>query len=189
MLAAYLYVLGRAKLDWYRYARAATLVAIGAGLAVAAMVYHLFAIRYGANAIYDWQAVYRTAFGFGLCALTVGSLFAARWWQRIIANPLLVFLSAISYNLYMWHQILMVGLHDHRIPPYATADAHDDVPWKWVFTLVALPVVIGVAAAITYAFERPFLRRGPRLLIEVPRAIGRRLGVSFGDHGEAEALH
>lgn len=189
MLAAYLYVLGRSKLDWQRYGRIATLVAIGASSTVAAMVYHLYMIRYGNNAIYDWQVVYRTAFGLGLTAVTVGSLFAARWWQLLLGNPVLLFLSAVSYNMYLWHQILMLGLHDRRIPPYATLDAHDDGPWKWVFTAIAIPVVIAVSAALTFGFERPFLRRGPRLLVELPRAIGRRLGVSLGDRGEAEALH
>lgn len=189
MLAAYLYVLGRAKLDWARRAGPATLLAIGASLAVSAMVYHLFVIRYAPDSILDWQARYRTAFGLGLAVLTVSSLFAHRWWQKLLGNPLLVFLSTVSYNLYLWHQLLMVGLHDHRIPPFATPDAHADAAWKWAFTALAIPVVIAVAALITYAFERPFLRRGPRVLVELPRAIGRRLGVSWGERGEAEALH
>jgi peptidoglycan/LPS O-acetylase OafA/YrhL len=91
-------------------------------------------------------------------AAALGSLFAARALQLVLANRVLLFLAAVSYNLYLWHQPLARELVRLRIPPFATADPHSDQTWMLAFELVALPLSVGVAALATYALERPILR-------------------------------
>ena len=56
----------------------------------------------------------------------------------------LVMLSAISYNLYLWHLEIIVWVHNTGIPAAATF-------------AIAVPVALGVATALTYGFERPIL--------------------------------
>jgi len=50
----------------------------------------------------------------------------------------------------------------HHLPPYATADPHDDPKWKLVYWLVAVPAAIAVSALVTYGVEQPLLRLGKR---------------------------
>ena len=110
-----------------------------------------------------WAVQWRSPLALASLAIALGSLFSARAMQRVIANPVLLFLAAISYNLYLWHQPLARMLLKFDLPPIATIDPHDDHLWQVTFWLVALPAAVAVSALITYAFERPILRLGKRL--------------------------
>ena len=72
------------------------------------------------------------------------------------------FLAAISYNLYLYHQIVARELIWHHIPPY-TGNPHHNAQWQAQYTGLAFAAAIAVATATTYLFERPLLRlKGPR---------------------------
>jgi len=80
------------------------------------------------------------------------------------------FLAAISYNLYLYHQIVARELLWHHVPPY-TGDPHYDTQWQARYTELAFALAIAVATAVTYLFERPLLRlRGPRSAREPVKA-------------------
>ncbi|HTD36377.1 MAG TPA: acyltransferase [Candidatus Limnocylindrales bacterium] len=111
-----------------------------------------------------WVVQWRSALALVCLAAAVGAVFAARRLQLALANPVLLFLAVISYNLYLFHPGVAHGLLVAGIPPHATADPHDDRTWQLVYWLVAIPAMLIVASAITYGFERPLLRlRAPRL--------------------------
>jgi len=105
-----------------------------------------------------WKVEHRTLVALAIGATALGSLFAFRLLQAVLANPVLLFLAAISYNLYLWHQPIARELLAHRLPPFVTADPHEDHAWQLAFAFVAIPVAIAVSALITYGFERPLLR-------------------------------
>ena len=109
-----------------------------------------------------WKVQWRSALAIAFLATALGSLFAVRAYQLVLGNRLLLFLAAISYNLYLWHQPLgrlLVKLH---VPPYATADPHEDVSWRLAVVFVALGLSVTVAAVLTYAFEQPIMRLAGR---------------------------
>ncbi len=109
-----------------------------------------------------WAMQWRSAVAVASLAAGLGSLFAWRGFQLVLANRVLLFLAAISYNLYLWHQPIANVLVKWHFPPYATPDKHDDPHWMLLYPLVALPLALGVSALITYAFEQPILRLGRR---------------------------
>ena len=94
-----------------------------------------------------------------IAVLALGSLFARRWWQRTLANPLLLFLSVISYNLYLWHEAIVVQCSKTGFPCALNAD-----PWRtsrdWGFQYFWMYVIVSIALAtlMTFAVERPLLR-------------------------------
>jgi peptidoglycan/LPS O-acetylase OafA/YrhL len=80
------------------------------------------------------------------------------------------FLAAISYSLYLYHQIVARELLWHHLPPY-TGDPHTNAQWQARYTGLAFAIAIAVATATTYLFERPLLRlRGPRSAREPVKA-------------------
>jgi peptidoglycan/LPS O-acetylase OafA/YrhL len=148
MVAAYAVVWARNTIpDLARYRIALTAVSLGAfAIAVAALVALASSpAMQSPDAFFEWQSRYRPAIALLLIVLATCSVLAAGHWQRILANPVLLYLSAISYNLYLWHLEILVWGHELNADPRI---------------VVAVSVAASVAAAslFTYAFEQPILK-------------------------------
>lgn len=109
-----------------------------------------------------WVMQWRSAIAIAFFAVGLGSLFAVRGFQLVLANRLLLFMAAISYNLYLWHQLIAKQLLTFRFLPFTQLEQHNDARVMLIYPLVVLPVAIGFSALITYAFEQPILRLGRR---------------------------
>ncbi len=170
MLSAYAYVCLRGRIAGLAAARTATLVALVGFAFLVALLQNMWAMRTVDQWSTVWQIDNRTWIGVAFFVIATASLLAAPSWQRAIGNPVLIFFATISYNLYLYHQMLARELLSHRIPPYATADPHADHQWQILYTIVAFGVTIAEATLVTYAFERPLLRLQPdRLLAAASR--------------------
>jgi peptidoglycan/LPS O-acetylase OafA/YrhL len=157
MLAALLYARYTDRIDASPYRRLAPLLALAGATAFVMLLQSLYAHRYDDQWTAVWQIWRREWFGVAFAAIALGALWSARAWQSLLANRVLVFCGAISYNLYLYHQLLARELLWHHIPPYR-GDPHFDPHWEVTYTLVAFAVTIAQAALLTYLFERPLLR-------------------------------
>lgn len=99
----------------------------------------------GIDACYAWVNAHRFAIGPLCIALAVTTAFAAGPWRSLVAMRPLVFLSVISYNLYLWNLEIVFWLHNSGLSPVATFAA-------------GIPASIAVATAVTYLLERPILQ-------------------------------
>jgi peptidoglycan/LPS O-acetylase OafA/YrhL len=114
-------------------------------------------IQYDPGGPERWDIYNRTylAWSFALCAAC--SCLAFPLWRALIANRVLVFFSLISYNLYLWHALVMIWLWKGDRLAHVTKEPHSDDHWKLVFIAISWPAAIAIATALTYFLERPLM--------------------------------
>ncbi len=82
------------------------------------------------------QIYTRPLYGLGFAAIALGIAGRPAAWRLLLDNAPLRFLGIISYNLYLYHQMIareMVRLH---LPPY-NGDPHYDPAWQVHYTILA----------------------------------------------------
>jgi peptidoglycan/LPS O-acetylase OafA/YrhL len=159
MLAAFAYVaiaLRRPQLAQRRWAFSA--LSVAGFVALYLLAGNCYEHRFDKEWPGLWTVQWRSGLALACFAAGLGSLFAVRGFQLTLANPALLFLAAISYNLYLWHQAIANMLVHLRLPPYAGADRHNDAHWMLAYGFVASAVALVVAVLVTYGFEQPILR-------------------------------
>ncbi|MFN2529548.1 MAG: acyltransferase family protein [Candidatus Baltobacteraceae bacterium] len=161
MLAAWLYVFlrNRPAMETTAARAAATALAVCGFVILIALMENLFGIRSNVNGFTTWKVIHRTWLAFDCLAIATGSLFAFPLWKKLLGNPALVFCSFISYNWYIYHQVVARELWWHHVPVWKGTDPHSDPHWQLMFSLLAFPAGLLVAALATYAFERPVMNK------------------------------
>jgi peptidoglycan/LPS O-acetylase OafA/YrhL len=140
MISAYGYTRFRVyRLD-RRVSAAATMVAIVSLSIGMAMVKNLYdvTVAFGTGAHFAWHSDHRLVFGAVMAALTLSSLFALPIWRSIIANPVLIWFSVISYNLYLWHvpikeQCAQTGFPCSRMPAPWSVESNWGLHYFWAY--------------------------------------------------------
>lgn len=163
MLAAYIMVYVRSHMKFQeKLAPFFTLLAIIMFALFVAMLIWFDKVKGIENSVLIWQIGNRPFFGLIFMVLSLSSALALKFWRKILANKLLVFLSVISYNLYIWHQLIADKMFHWKLIPAATANPKNDHQWQILFSIAAILAGILFAALITYGFERPILKKGLR---------------------------
>lgn len=98
----------------------------------------------GIDATYAWVNAHRILLGPLFIALAVSTAFAARPWRAVVSARPLVFLSVISYNLYLWNLEIVVWYHNAGLSPAAAFG-------------LSIVSSLAVASAVTYLLEKPIL--------------------------------
>lgn len=107
------------------------------------------------------QLVRRLPLGLAAGLFLLCGCLAPQGVNRVLGNPVTRFLSAISYNFYIWHQFIAVRLKDWHIPAYTSElpNMAGEQPWQTRYTLLCFLTALAAAAALTYLWERPLARR------------------------------
>jgi peptidoglycan/LPS O-acetylase OafA/YrhL len=198
MISAYGYLRFRAHRFDGRVSAIATVLAAASFVVGAIMVNNLYdvTVAYGTGAHFAWHNDHRLLFGVVMAVLTLSSLFARASWRAIVANPILVWFSVISYNLYLWHvpiksQCEQTGFPCSSIPAPWSVDPNWSFHYFWAYIVLS----VGVAALVTYGIERPLQRLGGRGVLRVvglgsvfPAEIPTALTPALALLGEEESL-
>lgn len=132
-----------------------------ATIGLALVTFHLLqtdnAVQYVPGGRERWDTLGRTELAVLLGAFVFCASFALGPLRRAIANPIFVALSLISYNLYLWHTLVMIWLWKHDVPRAATPDPHRDDHWKPLYIALGWSLSFAIATAMTYFVERPIL--------------------------------
>ena len=115
----------------------------------------------GYEAIRRGQLDRRFSLSVLLSAAMVSAAFSLTAVRFLLGNPLMRVLSAISFQFYIWHQMIAVQLRAWHFPPSLSPAPWQDYeyPWQVKFTLCCFALALIWAALITYLFEKPIARR------------------------------
>ena len=124
-------------------------------------LFGVFAVLWAQNptddrALKTAQMVWRLPLGVCGAAFLYFAARSPELLRGAAARPLR-FLSAISYNYYMWHQYLAVKLKEFHIPAYTTEmpQMYEGREWQTKYTLLCFFAAFVLAAALTYLVEKP----------------------------------
>ena len=155
MMAAHLYAWYAAKVRKKAIPSVVgTLVAAAACWAVV-MLFRMCTAAGASDKQQIWQMQYRTVLSFAFTAMILGFAISAKPIRKIFDNRVLASIAAISYNIYLWHQWLMVRLRMSYGAQSGMDIAQMGASAQWTLTLIALTCVTILAAIVTYGFERP----------------------------------
>ena len=99
------------------------------------------------------QMAMRLPISLTLMLMMLAASFWPRVAQKLLDNRLMRFLSTISMNLYIWHQILAVEM---RKAWFVNTDLlHTDKNLQMAYSLLSLSVAILAAMIMTYGVEQP----------------------------------
>ncbi len=158
MFAAYAVVYARTRIAWTGGARLWFTLAAIAGIVLLWLLLNSAArVEFVAHGRETWNLAGRTQLAIVLCLIVVASCLSQQWWRRVLGNPVLVFISVLSYNLYLWHTLVELWLYHHHLPPTAAAEPHADDAWKPWFLGLSVLLSVTISAAVTYFIERPLL--------------------------------
>lgn len=169
MLTAWIYARTRTLQPSPRSAILHTALAIAGVITLLGLMQSLFAFRMADQWAYVWQINNRPFLGIAFACIAFGSLGAFTWWRALLSHRVLIWFGFISYNLYLYHQILARELLAWNIPPSHGAP-HFDPVWQFRYTIIATVVCIAQAAFFTYVIERPILSWKPRRTSETVRS-------------------
>ncbi len=110
----------------------------------------------GYDAMQRNQLAVRLPLAVSLLCMMLSAAFMPRPLQKCLDNRLTRFLSGISMNLYIWHQVLAVQM---RKSWFADVNVlHGDENLQRAYTLLCFSVAILAAMAFTYGVEKPAAR-------------------------------
>lgn len=91
----------------------------------------------------------------------IGASLGASGVRLLLGNRVTAFLAAVSFQFYMWHQVVALQLKTWRVPPSASQNPHmaQERAWQIPYLLLALGLTLAISALITYLVERPVFRR------------------------------
>ena len=76
-----------------------------------------------------------------------------------LGNRVMHFLASVSFQFYIYHQLLAVQLKDWGFPPsLSDAPWEGEYRWQVSYTVCCFLLALAVASLITYLFERPLAR-------------------------------
>lgn len=107
------------------------------------------------------QLVRRFPLSVTLCCAILCAAFGLPALRYLLGNPLMRVLSAVSFQFYIYHQLLAVQLKEWHFPPSLsdTPWMSGDYPWQVRYTLLCFVLALAIAALVTYLFEKPIARR------------------------------
>ena len=158
MMAAYIYV-------WYaekvRHKAIPSIIGTVAAIAALWLIMRLFkncAASGNASNQQIWQMKNRIWLSLAFALFMLGMSISVKPVRKLLDNRVLSAVAAVSYNLYLWHQWLMVKLCRGLGAKSGEDIAKGGANMQWTVMLIGLVIAFLAAVITTYGIEKPVSR-------------------------------
>lgn len=164
MLSAYFVVYARNKIKCIDKLKLQ--MTIISALSILASLGYMYWLRgasfpQGASSDVYFRFLYRGIFSALIALFLFTACFSCSFWERKIwGNKFFVFLSSISYTVYLWHQNIYIFLKAHNIPYTTSNPVMDDRAAMDGLTLLCLSSSVIIGILITNYIEAPIVKYG-----------------------------
>ncbi|MGN0162752.1 MAG: acyltransferase family protein [Candidatus Ornithomonoglobus sp.] len=108
-----------------------------------------------------FRFLYRGIFAALIAGFIFTACFSYSFWEKkICGNKLWIFLSAISYTVYLWHQNIYIFLKNTNLMGAVTERPMDDRSAMWRMTLICLAASVIIGWLVTNYIEAPIVKYG-----------------------------
>lgn len=115
----------------------------------------------GYNENVYFRFLYRTIFSAAIAGFIFTACFSYDFWEKKIwGNRFFVFLSGISYTVYLWHQNLYIFLKKINVPYSAQNPVMNDRPAMEGMVLICLTLSVIIGVVVTKYIETPIVKYG-----------------------------
>lgn len=155
MMAAYLYVWYAEKVKHKAIPALLGTVAAAAALYVIIRLFHACAASGDAAKQQVWQMKYRYLLSLAYTVFVLGISISIKPVRKLLDNRVLAAIAAVSYNLYLWHQWLIVWLVQQLGAKSGRDIANGGANMQWAVNMTGLAIAFAVAVLLTYGLEKP----------------------------------
>ena len=159
-LAAWAYAALKKRLKGIRWQQALiSLATVGCVLLIAWLILGQSA-ESGVQALRTGQLLRRFPLSVLLSLVFLGVSLGLRGMMLLLGNPVSRFLAAISFQFYMWHQMVAVQMRRWGFPKSQAPQPHmvRELSWQIPYVLLAFGISLTLAILTTYLIERPAAR-------------------------------
>ena len=107
------------------------------------------------------QIDYRFILSIIFTIFIISTIMSYKKYRLIFENKIMKFIALISFNLYIYHQVIAVKLKEFRIPYWegnTPPNMLGDTKWQWEYLILCIVISIIVAIIMTYLVERPIAK-------------------------------
>ena len=81
--------------------------------------------------------------------------------RLVLGNRVMAWFAAISYQVYMWHQVIAIQLKKWRFPPSLspTPNVAGERAWQIPYLILSLLITLVISTLFTYLIEQPLAKR------------------------------
>lgn len=96
-----------------------------------------------------------------LCLVFLGASRGLGGLRLLLGSRVAWFLATISYQVYLWHQVVNLRLIAWGIPVASGPNPHmrGELRWQWGYIGLSLLITLLLSTLLAFAFERPLARR------------------------------
>lgn len=168
MMAAHIYVWYAEKVRHKMIPSIIGTVAAAAGIYATFRMFHACAAEGVVGNQQVWQMQYRAPLSLAFAVSILGLSVSAKPIRKLFDNRVLGAIAAVSYNLYLWHQWLMIRICSAFGAKSGADIARAGVNTQWTVTITGLAAAFAAAAVLTYGLERTV----SKMIIHTRRKMG-----------------